>query len=420
MRPITESWLFSIAYCGYAIAVLSITAVMIEPLQASFGINYLQMAWLISAFAYTYIFMQLPIGWLMDKVGATVILRIVVVFCSLGCVWFALAGSYSEMLWARAFTGLSASAALPAALYISTHGFSPRYFIVLVGAAETATALSAGICEPVFAYLMAIYSWRQVVLGLSGVGFALTALMWWRLPRGRLLFTSEATPYAVDSSNLEQKACVQLSAEPAVTYSSRQRWRILFSGTVILNGIIAGVLFAIVMFFGGLWSIPLLQQSYGLSHQQAALTGGFSLIGAAVGAPLIGYVATTVHRQFPLLLAGSIIAALLSAILIDDMVPKGWLIPYMFILGVTTSVYVIPYAIAKQSTPQALAGSVLAVVNLLCGGVGALLLVPAVGYLIDGPAGPHWDLAAAMRLFPISLWIICLLLILYEEELKKD
>lgn len=420
MRPITESWLYSLAYCVFALMVLVVTSVMYEPLHQSFSINYMQMAWLVSAFGYTYIFMQLPAGWVMDRLGATVLLRVVVVVTALGCIWAAMARSYNELLLARAFTGIGCSAAIPAALYISSNGFSPKRFVLLVGLIETAAALAAGIGEPLFAYLLNSYSWREVMFGLSGVGALLAVLMFWRLPSRRMLYTADASPHMPPVDTDTNDKTVTLAAGPQPSYTFKQRWRVLTSGTVLLNGIIAGVLFAVVMNFGGLWSIPFLQQDYGLAHQHAALVSGFSLIGAAVGAPLIGYIATTEHRQFPMMFAGSITASALLVLLINGVVPEAILTPFMFVLGVSTSVYVIPYAIAKHNTPAGMSGSVMSVVNLITGGLGALLMVPVIGYLVDGAAGPHWYLTAAVRLFPLSLLFICFILIIFDDEMRRS
>lgn len=387
----------SMLFIAFGLCSSVMTAVMIRPLEADLNLNMMDIAWLTTAFYNTYIISQFPLGILIDRVGAITVLRISMILAIISMIWFANSHSFYSAAIARALCGIAISPAIASSLYIGSHSFPSSRFVLIVGISESIAMLAAAVSESILVHSVSNYGWRTSVYFIALFGFAILIGLF-------IIKPDKPAPELSKTTELRR-------------FNLRKTIKAVASSHVILNGFISGLLFSLMMAFAGLWCIPFLENKYQLTNDKAAMFSSLTLLGSAMCAPILGFVVRTVRRQYRLLLIGAIFANLISVLIIAKLVSITYLPLLLLILGVFGCVYVIPFSLVKNNCPKNFSGTIMAVVNLLSGAVGALVIVPIIGYLIDGQSGPHLSIPNAVWLFPISIGISIILILLFKTHL---
>ena len=122
-----------------------------------------------SAFFWSYAFLQIPAGWLVDRYGVKLPYTIAFLVWSLISAVTGLAGSVPQLLALRVLLGVGQSAAVPASMRWIRFHFTEKERGLAVGVFMSGTKFGPAIAAPVAAWLIAAYGWRPmfVVLGLG-------------------------------------------------------------------------------------------------------------------------------------------------------------------------------------------------------------------------------------------------------------
>ena len=88
-------------------------AIAAKGIQGELGIDPAEMGLILSAFFWTYAFMQMPAGWVVDRIGVRISLTVAVVWWSLFTMATGAARSVTHFLGARLMLGLGESATMP-------------------------------------------------------------------------------------------------------------------------------------------------------------------------------------------------------------------------------------------------------------------------------------------------------------------
>ena len=173
---------------------------------------------------------------------------------------------------------------------------------------------------------------------------------------------------------------------------NRHVWRDLFSMLMLpqawINGLFSGLTFGMVAAFGAFWCIPYLMQRYGITLGHAADASSMIFIGAALGAPFIGWLSGRIGIKRNLMIAWPLIAGIIFCII--AYVP-GISMPWMFVLilllGFFSGVYLLPFAVMRDITPSHMRGTAMGYINMMCILIGSPLLQPAIGWILNSHAG---------------------------------
>jgi sugar phosphate permease len=241
--------------------------------------------------------------------------------------------------------------------------------------------LGAVIAGAPLAWVVTLTSWRVVFLGLAALSIALGIASWWNV-RDRpedLGFPPVHAPPAAGRVGMHwAQALAKVLANPAT-------WP-----GFLANAGIAGSYLA----FAGLWSVPYLEQTYGMSRVVAAEHTSLLLLGVAFGAVVVGIVSDRlgsrrgVLRLYALLYALSWLPWVLRA---------QWPLPatlaWFALMGMLIPGFTLTWAVAKEVNRPEHSGIATAVVNV---GIflGTGILQPLVGAVLDG-ARATGDLAGA-------------------------
>jgi MFS family permease len=128
---------------------------------------------LLSAFFWSYALMQVPIGWLADRVDLRWLYAGTFALWSLACGLTGLAGSLAVLILFRIVMGIGESVYLPGGTKIVSLIFAPRERGLPSGLFDSGTRAGLALGAPLIAWLIVRYGWRNMFFL---IGFA--ALLW--------------------------------------------------------------------------------------------------------------------------------------------------------------------------------------------------------------------------------------------------
>ncbi len=223
-----------------------------------------------SAFFWSYAFLQIPAGWLVDRYGVKIPYAIGFFFWSLVSAGTALAGSLNQLLALRVMLGVGESVVTPASMRWIRFHFPEKQRGFAVGMYMTGTKIGPAIGAPIAAWLIAKYDWRIMFLVL-GLGCLLWLMPWLGLVRN-------------DDRQIERAAARQSSA-PAVSFARIMR------SPVIWGTIVGTFCYMYFVYFCMTWMPAYFVERRGLSLGSMGLYTFFSFGGMATMAAVAGWAA---------------------------------------------------------------------------------------------------------------------------------
>lgn len=138
------------------------------------GLSATAMGGLLSAFALSYAFAQLPVGLLIDRVGPRILLGCGLALWSGAQATVGLVTSYSQFFWARIALGVGEAPQFPTSARVVSNWFHVTNRGVPSGIFNSASSLGPAIAPPLLTLLMLNFGWRAmfVILGVTGLAAA--------------------------------------------------------------------------------------------------------------------------------------------------------------------------------------------------------------------------------------------------------
>ncbi len=351
---------------GYFLSYLyrTVNAVIAPDLVAEFALNADQLGLLTAAYFLTFACAQLPLGVVLDRLGAKRTEAALLVFAVIGAFVFATAASFASLFAGRALIGFGVSACLMASFRAYVTWFPVQRLPLANGCTLAAGGIGALAATTPVELALTVTDWRGVFLATAVLGAVAIAVI-------LLLVPNDPRP------------------------ARRETWGASFAGVgrVFRSGFFWRVAplnvpaQASFLSVQGLWSGPWLADVGGLSRLEASEVL-FGIAGAmAVGFASMGWIGERLSRAgVPLLhvaVGGNMLFIAVQALIIwrpFDPVPWLWIV-YGFIGAATT----LAYAVLSQRFPPALAGRVSTGLNLM-------IFVAAFAL--------QWGIGAIIRAFP--------------------
>jgi len=334
-------------------------AVIAGDLEGAFTLSASALGLLGAAYFYPYALMQIPVGVMVDTIGARRVLTVGFGVASVGALLFALAFSFEQALAGRLLIGLGSAAVFLTAQRIFINWYPPRQFALMGGLLNTAGNFGGLMAAMPLAMAATAFGWREVFLGVAASMIAVTLF--------GLLVLRDRPPEGWQRKGRHQTAPQPSLRETlALVVKARQAW-------LIAAGLlpIFGTRFAI----NGLWGGPFLTDVYGLDPAQVGAILMSMTLAAALGGPVVGYLSDRVVRSRKrLVVAGSLgfTLCLVPMVVATDAIPLPGLYLLMIALGLLFSIWLPAFAQTKDLYPAALATTVLSVVNFAATLGGAL------------------------------------------------
>ncbi|MFN0164846.1 MAG: MFS transporter [Bryobacteraceae bacterium] len=223
-----------------------------------------------SAFFWSYAFLQIPAGWLVDRYGVKTPYAIGFLFWSLVSAGTALATSFGQLFSLRFLLGVGESVVTPASMRWIRFHFPEKERGLAVGLYMTGTKIGPAIGAPIAALLITAYGWKSmfVILGLGGLV--------WLLPW--MLFVKN------NDRQLEIDQAPK-NAGPPVSFAT------LLASPVIWGTIIGTFCYMYFVYFCMTWMPAYFVERRGMSLNSMGLYQFFSFGGMATMAAVAGWLA---------------------------------------------------------------------------------------------------------------------------------
>jgi ACS family glucarate transporter-like MFS transporter len=178
------------------IALLIFTAVIInyidrialsvaaKPIVAEFGFTPVEMGYLFSGFLWTYVVCLIPLGLLVERVGAKRMVGGGIAIWSAATALTAAAGGFVSILAARLAMGASEATTFPAGGRVIRDWFPERERGLVTTLFNGGSSAGPAVGAIVTAALVSSFDWRTAFIVLGATGFVWLAawLIWYRTP----------------------------------------------------------------------------------------------------------------------------------------------------------------------------------------------------------------------------------------------
>jgi sugar phosphate permease len=347
------------------------TAVLSEPLMRVFDTDATSLGLLRSSFFYIYALLQVPAGLLTDRYGARAIAAAGTVVMSLGSLAFGLAPTYLVAFAGRLAVGLGASVLFIAALRFCANWYRPDEFGTMTGATFTVGILGGLAATTPLAIAISTLGWRGTLVGLGALGVAIAV---------GVVLLSQDTP---EDAGLP--AIDNVPDRPEVSAADLKRYvrDAVGEPETWLLGVMLFFMTGVGITIFGLWGIPYLVQTYGISVTEASVYLLVGNIGGMVGPTLFGWLSDRVGRRAEFIVLSAVMFALTWAIFaVFGQIPL-LLVGAIFLFSrVLRGGIPLAFTVMKERHPEAASGTVVGLVNTM-GWLGAAVFPVLLGAALD-------------------------------------
>lgn len=283
---------FMIALCFLSLAISYIDrvnlAIAAPHIKADLGFNDGQMGLVLGAFFWTYAIMQLPAGWLIDKIGARLGLALACGWWSLFTVFTALANSVAAMFGARLMLGVGEAGSYPGGAKVIYSWFPKRERGIASGIFDAGPQAGTAIALPLTAWLISTWDWETsfIATGAIGLVWVVAWLMFYREPEQM----KDITP--------AQLAALREGVKTeAPSAADKVKWASLFKYRTMWGMMIGFFCMNFVKYFFITWFPTYLVASRGFSLTQLGTLGAIPALMSIPGSVLGGWLTDYLYRS---------------------------------------------------------------------------------------------------------------------------
>ena len=317
--------------------------------------------------------MQLPAGWLLDRYGARQVLLALLVLAVAGCVGFALARNFGQLVLARLLIGMGVAASLMAPLAAFVRLFDrPLQLRLNSWMLMSGSVGMVASTLPVQA-LLPVLGWRHLFLALAAALVAAAVLIALIVPHDRAPAT--AAPRAVGGYAVIVRHPVFIRSWPLACFT--------YGGLIAVQSLWAGPWLTLVV------GTDAVGAAQGLFLINLSMLGSFLAWGLVMPRLVARGIGpeSLISRGWPL---GALV--MLVVVLIGQAAGSPWLALWC----VCTSVVTLCQPVVAQAFPKAEAGRALSAFNLLIF-VGVFASQWGMGLVIDALVAAGWSAAQSHR-----------------------
>lgn len=357
-------WALAATAFGYAFFHRVAPSVMVSDLMAEFAIGGAMLGTLSALYFYPYVLLQIPLGALLDAIGARIILTLAVLLAALGSVIFGTATSIEMAYLGRVLIGIGSSVGFLGALSLAGNWFAPKYFAMMAGLAMFVAMMSGMLAQAPLAFFVEGMGWRAAMWGLGGAGaiIAILILLVVRNHPDPKVWANRPRPsFSAVWSGLKRAAAI------------KEIWKI---------ALVAACMSGPMLALGGLWGTPFLMVAYDLARPEAAFYASLLLLGWAFGAPVFGRLSEYFGNKRLFLVWGALVLTFCMILLVSFVLPLWVMLVLLITIGAAGSVMSSCFALARDEASSDITGSVTGIVNSMTVASGAVLQ-PLVGLVLD-------------------------------------
>jgi MFS family permease len=360
-----SAWLIiavSAAFYSYDVLLRIAPGVMKQDLMLHYDISAAKLSGITSVYFLVYAPMQMPVGMLLDRYGPKFLLSLSGVICAVGIALFAATSLVSVAAMSRFMIGLGSAFAFVGVLKLASIMLPPSRFAFVSGLTMASGKFGATIGDHLIANLLLVESWQRICIQAAFLGGILTLLMLYLIPHDvhHKQQDSEGSSFR-DIWGIVKK----LSTNP-------QLWIIALIGCLSYTPL---------TLYAEHFGIEFLQVKYGISHIRASSINSCLFLGWMLGGPIVCTFSDYIKsRRIPVILG--LVSSLICCILVLYFpIPISMLPALMIVFGMTNSVQVIAFPMAREVGGTRYTATAIALTNMICMLSG--LMQGVIGWLYD-------------------------------------
>ena len=338
---------------------------------------------LTGAFFLSFALAQIPVGMLLDRIGARITIPAMFTFAVIGSLLFSIATSMSGLTVARLLTGVGCAGAM-GAMVVCARWFAPDQFGTLTGVLTALGNLGNLLATTPLAATAEAFGWRSAFVAVAFITAAVarSSSWWW---------------FAIRRPGARQGPACRRAGPPCSPASSRSCsiracplcWRSISSATPSLIAVM------------GLWAGPYLHDVHGLGPVPRANVQLIMTLALVAALFAIGPLERYVDTRRGVVAWGAAATIVVLAVLAAWPAPPLWAVTVLFALLAPLNAYtIIAFAHGRAIFPDHLLGRGIAVLSLtIMGGIAVVQVASGfiVGaFTVDGvvaAAGYRWMFA---------------------------
>ncbi len=250
--------------------------------SAELNLSASEMGLLLSAFSLPYAIAQLPLGVMLDRIGARIMLGAGLLIWSVAQLAGGLVQTLNQFIVSRIFLGIGEAPQFPAGAKVFSEWYALEERGTPTGIFVASSTIAPALAPPLLTAMMLAFGWRGmfIIMGVAGI---LAAIGWYALYRDRR--DVELSPEEVDHLSGVDRAA---SDENQMTFGE---WLGLFRERTTW-GLALGFMGVIYMVFLYVtWLPAYLQQERGLSITESGWVLMIPFLGGTLGQLTSGYAA---------------------------------------------------------------------------------------------------------------------------------
>ena len=261
-------------------------AVAVPSIRHELGISAAVMGAILGAFFWSYAAMQMPFGWLADRIGARIALAAAVLWWSVSTILTATARSVGSLTGYRLLLGVGEAGAYPSGAKVNVNWFPRSERAIAASIFDSGSRIGAALSLPLVAWLIGSFNWRVsfAVTGLLGIVWTVCWLMIYRDPE--------------EHPSVTPDQLARLQAERGIdTTGPKVPWSSLFGYRTVWGMMIGFFCLNFVIYFFITWFPTYLMQARGFSLAQLGTLG---LLPGLVSIPcgwLGGFTSDALYRR---------------------------------------------------------------------------------------------------------------------------
>ena len=329
-----------------------------------------------SMYFYAYTIMQIPVGYLADTLGVRITISVGMFAAGIGSILFGFAPTAFWLFAGRFLVGLGVSTVFVCIMKIQSQWFRNREFATLSGATTLVGSAGGILSQGPLALLLAYISWRSgfIAIGVLTLGIS---LLCWCFVRNR--------PQDMGFPPINEREIFKADM-PKDHFSLLQGLKEILP----IKGMLPVAIFYLFNQGGmyalmGTWAIPWLVAVYGLTIKEASSYSVILVIGSMVGGFLTGWISDRIgRRKSPMILWSLLHVGLWGVIVFSSggVPPLEWIRSLFFLLGITSTSFVLAWSVAKEITPVKYTALAISVLNA-AGFLTIALSTSVIGGIID-------------------------------------
>jgi MFS transporter, ACS family, D-galactonate transporter len=371
-----------------------------------------------SAFGWTYAFMQVPGGWLVDKIAARPLYAIALMLWSIATLCLGFVGTFAGLFALRLAVGIFEAPAYPINNRVVTLWFPDHQRATAIAFYSCGQYVGLAFLTPLLAWLQVRFGWHMVFIatGTVGVLWAVTWYAFYREPRQFRGVNQEEIDLIVAGGG--QADADSGCRQQGTPHGWRALWQVLSHRK--LWGVYIGQ-FAVgsTLWFFLTWFPTYLTQYRHLDFIKSGWLAALPFIAAFAGVLSSGLLSDWLirrgaslgfARKFPII-SGLLISA--SVIGANYATSTTWVIAFLTLAFFGNGFASITWSLISTLAPAGLIGLTGGVFNLV-GNLAAIVTPVTIGYLVKGG-----DFSNALAYVAVVTLCGCLSYILLVGKLER-